>query len=47
MTVRLALRLIGSALGIAGLMTLGFMVSWWAALGAFLMLFGSNIERDA
>ncbi len=38
--------LIGSAiLGLSGLLILGLLVSWWAALGVFLCQWGQNLEN--
>lgn len=38
-------KLIGSALGVAGLVLLAVYVNWQAALAVFLMLAGNNLER--
>lgn len=39
--------ILGAFLGIAGLVILGVSTSWWASLGVFLMLFGSNLEQSS
>jgi len=39
------LLIFGMCLTVSGVLLMGFMVSWWAALALFLMVWGNNVEQ--
>lgn len=44
---RLAIRMLGVTLGVAGMLLLWFDLGWVAMLGVFPCLFGHNLEWHA
>ena len=43
MSVEKTYYTLGIVLGVGGVMLIGVTVSWWAALGVFLVIWGNNI----
>lgn len=47
MSHAIGIRIFGSIVGVTGFVALGLHVSWWAAFGVLLMIFGNNLEKRA
>lgn len=47
MSAKVKLQIFGALSSITGFCVIGYLSSWWVAIGVFIMLFGNNVERRA